>query len=464
MLRRARHLDRRGIPAAARRAASSLAAHIDSECKATAAGETLRLAYSDGKTLSFHPIWLRERCLAPSSADPATRQRFFDAADFSPTGLRLNSVELSACGADVSVEFSDGHVSRFGAADLREELESASVGSRWMGAGVPLPERTLWSSRDLEQDPSLLWHDFDAIVDAGSNSTSDAERPPGAAWRPRDDDATFAFISSLHSLGVAVVRGVPAFDGAVLAFARTIGPVRDTNWGTLFDVRTQQESADGAAPKSTEDLAYTEEEIRLHVDNPYRDPIPQYQLLHVLQQTRVPGGGATIVADGFRAAERLRAEDPEAFALLTRARARFQYQDDNTFLQTTRPHIVTEPDGTLKRVTLSGRLDYCAFPDGPGGETGPDAFARFYAAKHRLVALSEADDSIFRTRLDSGDLLIVDNQRVMHGRSAFRAADGAGGGDRWVQGCYIDKDSTSSRFWTLNRRLAARASAVGASV
>ena len=45
----------------------------------------------------------------------------------------------------------------------------------------------------------------------------------------------------------------------------------------------------------------------------------------------------------FRAAERLRAEDPEACDLLTRARARFQYRDAETFLQTSRPHVVLEP-------------------------------------------------------------------------------------------------------------------------
>lgn len=58
-----------------------------------------------------------------------------------------------------------------------------------------------------------------------------------------------------------------------------LGPVRDTNWGAVFDVVSRLD-ANGV---STSDLAYSNQPLALHVDNPYRHPPPGYQLLHCLQ-------------------------------------------------------------------------------------------------------------------------------------------------------------------------------------
>jgi alpha-ketoglutarate-dependent taurine dioxygenase len=56
-----------------------------------------------------------------------------------------------------------------------------------------------------------------------------------------------------------------------------------------------------------------------------------------------------------------------------------------------------------------------------------------------------------RFKLEPGDLFLVDNLRVLHGRTGFSAA-----GQRHLQGCYADRDSLYSRLAVLNRSLASR--------
>jgi gamma-butyrobetaine dioxygenase len=45
--------------------------------------------------------------------------------------------------------------------------------------------------------------------------------------------------------------------------------------------------------------------------------------------------------------------------------------------------------------------------------------------------------------------MMFDNSRILHGRTAFNAAEGR----RHLQGCYIDVDEPRSRYRALSRRL-----------
>ena len=73
--------------------------------------------------------------------------------------------------------------------------------------------------------------------------------------------------------GFVLLRDVPCEPGTVLAVAGTMGFVRETNYGRLFDMRVE------ATP---DNLAFTGLAIGPHTDNPYRDPVLTVQLLHCL--------------------------------------------------------------------------------------------------------------------------------------------------------------------------------------
>ena len=56
---------------------------------------------------------------------------------------------------------------------------------------------------------------------------------------------------------------------------------------------------------------------------------------------------------------------------------------------------------------------------------------------------------MIKFRLDAGSLLIVDNYRVLHGRTSFNTSEG----NRFLQGLYIDHDSIESKYKVLKQNI-----------
>jgi len=151
-------------------------------------------------------------------------------------------------------------------------------------------------------------------------------------------------LESVLGLGFALLRAVPCREGQVLEVVETVGYVRETNYGRLFDVRVEPDP---------NNLAFTGARITPHTDNPYRDPVPTLQLLHCLSNAAV--GGDSGLVDGFKAAALLRAEDPEAFAVLTRTPVPFQFSDAQTVLAADRPLIDVDGRGRIREVRFNNR-------------------------------------------------------------------------------------------------------------
>ena len=56
-----------------------------------------------------------------------------------------------------------------------------------------------------------------------------------------------------------------------------------------------------------------------------------------------------------------------------------------------------------------------------------------------MAEIVEDESMQVNFKLSPGELFIVDNTRVLHARKAF-----SGTGERWLQGCYADKDALLS--------------------
>ena len=76
---------------------------------------------------------------------------------------------------------------------------------------------------------------------------------------------------------------------------------------------------------------------------------------------------------------------------------------------------------------------------------------RYYAAYTTFGRMRESEKYRFNINMGAGDLYMVDNHRVMHGRTGF-----SGGGARHLQSCYIERDELVNRLTVARRRLAAR--------
>jgi predicted HD phosphohydrolase len=86
----------------------------------------------------------------------------------------------------------------------------------------------------------------------------------------------------------------------------------------------------------------------------------------------------------------------------------------------------------------------------------PEVAEEYYRA--RKVWLEMARQNAIQFKLNEGDLIILDNERVMHGRTEILASDGDSCTGRFLEGCYIDKDGVTSRYFL--RKSAGRTNAV----
>jgi [2-(trimethylamino)ethyl]phosphonate dioxygenase len=240
------------------------------------------------------------------------------------------------------------------------------------------------------------------------------------------------WLAAVRRYGFARLSGGPVASGALLEVVARFGYVRETNYGRWFEVRTEVDPSN---------LAYTGLGLQAHTDNPYRDPVPTLQILYCLESSSE--GGDSIVVDGFRAAQRLRDEDPRGFALLSGHCARFEYAGSaGVRLSSRRPIIELAPDGELIHVRFNNRSA------APITDVAYEDMADYYAACRRFAEIIDDRLMAVAFKLSPGESFIVDNTRVLHGRTGY-----CGTGSRWLQGCYADKDSLLSTLFALEASL-----------
>ncbi len=361
----------------------------------TAANE-LTIEHAGGQRHAIHPIWLRERCQDASTLDLRTGQRLQDPSDFDPQLVLVAVTQIEP--GQFRVRFSDGHVADFLERDILAE------------AALPAGDHDLPAPR--------LW-----------NSTLQLSRRARWSSQPSDDELA-DWLAQFLELGFVIFTQVPTQPGAILRVASAFGFTRETNFGALFDVRSIPEASD---------LAYTAVALDPHTDNPYRWPVPGVQLLHCL--VNETSGGLSTLVDGFAAAEALRADDGEAFRLLSRTPVRFRSRDAATELVASAPPIELDVTGRVQAVHFSPRLDFV--PLGP-----PAELASYYRARRAFDHLLRSPEFEIRFLLDAGELVMMDNRRLLHGRTGFDSAEGL----RYLQGCYIDIDGPRSLYRVLRRR------------
>ncbi len=364
-----------------------------------------------------------------------------DGARFAVPGLpeaRLTAADLIEC---APAQFDPGNGQRCAAlldlpvAPVLTGAEAAAEGWRFTvspGGEIVLrvADLAVYLDPAPAAPPRLLWLDGEA-AQAGATAYRDYAG---------DDSARRAVLARVARQGWALLSGVPIRPDAVEDVVRSFGFVRETNYGRTFDVRSQAKATN---------LAFTDAGLAPHTDNPYRDPVPGLQLLHCLADASE--GGETRLVDGFAAAEALRAADPAGFAVLAQTPVQFGWGDGANALQTTQPVITLDAGGEVSAIRFNHRaFKAIAAP--------PEQRTRWRAAIRALGTLIEAPETGVSFRLGAGDLIIMDNTRVLHGRRAFSDDPGTDrrGGGRHLVGAYADRDGLYSALAVLIRAEADR--------
>jgi len=359
----------------------------------------LGIEWPDGTFSEYASLWLRDNLR--EDRDPHSGQRLIDIADL-PENPRIRSA--AAHDGVVQVEW-------------ESEPRPASFELQWLLAHAP---NRADGRPQFAPKPWLEGARLDASRDFAWASLADArsDRTLRARWLTR-----------LLQDGIAFLSKVPSGDTGILEAASWMGRVLETNYGQVFDVRSV------AQP---ENLAYSDLGLGLHTDNPYREPVPGFQLLHALIAS--PDGGVNLFGDGFAIAEQLRAAHPDAFAVLTQTAVPFSYRSKDAELYAERPLIQLSCDDHVQAVHYNSRsiapLRLSAVDAGP-----------FYSAYRRFAELLRDSRFHLQFKLRDGDLVAFDNQRTLHGRTAFSSARYP----RHLRGCYLTRDSVYSEAALLRR-------------
>ena len=350
---------------------------------------------TQGFEKEIHPFWLRERVIGDTFVDKRTQQRLFD-----PTKLKENIHidKLNLSNNFLEITFNDGITTKLEIQKILKELSNKD---------------DVKNINKIEWDSSLSnFNNFNF-----KDNFFDEKEMHNA-------------LMSFYQYGFIIFKKVPTKNNFIVNFANSIGSIRRTNFGEFFNVKSKP---------SPNDLAYTSLALAPHTDNPYRNPVPCIQILHCIEND-VNGGLSTLV-DGFTVTQKLKKDFPEYYKILTEIKVRFQFIDQSIVLEDWAEMIKLDEDGNFKQVRFSPRLDFVPLIE-------KEKLELFYSARKEISRLYNSDKYRIEFKLLPGDLLMMDNYRLLHGRTSYDPNEGK----RFLQGCYIDYDSTEGKLKHLKRK------------
>ena len=210
------------------------------------------------KKYRVHPIWLRERVNGHELLDANTGQRLYDPAVLSKK-LKIKKARIE--NKNLNIQFSDGIASDYHIEDLINEINKNLLNNKI----------SLWNSK-LKNRPTFIFK-----------------------TKMFEGELGLKCLEKFYRYGFIIIKKTPPHKNSIIKLASSIGIIRPTNFGKLFNVKSVRKA---------KDLAYTSHSLSAHTDNPYRKPIPGIQLLHCIRNDSE--GGYSTLTDGFAVAEYLR--------------------------------------------------------------------------------------------------------------------------------------------------------------
>ena len=350
---------------------------------------------NQGSKKEIHPFWLRERANGDTFVDKGTQQRLFD-----PTELQDNiEIKSSKLSNDyLEILFNDGVHTKIAIENILKEFSNIN---------------DVKNITKIKWDSSLKNYNYFEFKD-----------------NLFEDEKMLKALNNFYQYGFVIFKNVPTKDNFIVNFANSIGSIRRTNFGEFFNVKSKP---------NPNDLAYTSLPLAPHTDNPYRNPVPCIQMLHCIEN-EVSGGLSTLV-DGFTVTEQLKKDFPDYYKILTEIKVRFQFIDQSVVLENWAEMIQLDEFGEFKQVRFSPRLDFVPLID-------KEKLELYYSARKKISELYNSDNYRIEFKLLPGDLLMMDNHRLLHGRTLYDTNEGK----RFLQGCYIDYDSTEGKLKHLKRK------------
>lgn len=348
----------------------------------------------------------------------------------------------------------------------RHEIESAVL------LDIDLMDRPASALINDEGELELTWKSDghssifspDWLKDHSGDSTPKATRPSGDDLTSNIPTITYGSFQNnevsqlrlfeyVRDFGYALVQGVPSQPDEVGEIGLCLGYVKG---GWRYSAQPEEilvaparpSKSAGANSQAEAMLEAQDEHFRRTLLVPHTDfsftswPTGLF-VFHCLRPSP-DGGGETILVDGFHVAERLRSENPEAFGLLSTIRYPFRGHGSVKRDWCSRARVISiDERGTVTgiRFALGSRMPL------PSSHASAGPYTKALQSMLRLVLDPSCQ---IHLPLSAGDCIVMDNHRILHGRTGM---DPKAGDTRWFRRFDVERDAAQSRMQVLARNL-----------
>lgn len=185
---------------------------------------------------NLNPLFLRDSCLCSRCIDSSTSQKLFETADI-PLEINIKSAQDNADGS-TTIEWQndisgyDNHTSTYPRQFFKDSDSPISRKKATFNDRFSL--RTLWNQDMMASRSSAI--DYSGFIN--------------------DPDALFHALTRFQELGLVFISNVPSEPNCINRIANRIGPIRNTFYGPVWDVR---------AVSSAKNVAYTSSSLGFHM-------------------------------------------------------------------------------------------------------------------------------------------------------------------------------------------------------
>lgn len=369
---------------------------------------------------SFYPnLWLRDSCRCPEcfQHDTSSLGSGHDPLEL-PLDPSIREVRLTPAGALAIVwgGAEAGHRSAFDPSWLRVHCQTDPARHRGH-------RRRLW-------DGSVTMRRFayQAIMS--------------------DDDVWLAWSRQILESGVALIDNAPPDRDSFRALVERVGPLQQRyHPSKIFTLDTADKRA-----KTIHHAYHYAERLRNHTDHAFYRNTARLQFLGCIRYDHAdsPGQGYSTLVDGFKVAEVLRDEHPDRFELLSQehvptGRRRFaveerlsveeQHTNKYEWDVYQRRHMITTDDTGEVCQVLHNRNARVPL------DVSQDKIESLMDAYRTFTELIDAPEYNAEFLLEPGQILVSDNWRVLHGRTAITSPSL----HRILLGAYISGETFRSR-------------------
>ncbi|KAJ8040449.1 Gamma-butyrobetaine dioxygenase [Holothuria leucospilota] len=363
---------------------------------------------SDARVYNYPYCWLRDHCRCSYCVDSNLRSRI--AIENLDPSIDPVLDETNTHGSNVSIQWRDGHFSRYPARWLWAHRFGSKVSQDVFDPG----HSVRWNAKDISK--TLKRFDFNSLLE--------------------EDSLLFDWLLELNIRGLAVIEGAPEDHQQVHRLGERVGFLRRGQYGLSVDENVLYEThRDGS--------------LSLETDQPYSLSPPGVHLLHCISRNAEENyaDGSFLLSDGFFAADSLREEDPQCLEILSKMEwEHFIVANDENgeYHQRARhPAIRFDSQGHVLQIVFSDRLR------GPRLNVPAEFVSSAYENLKKFVDIVCKEENVFEYILQPGEILTRDNRRILHGHSAIESTEF----ESQLEGAYLDWDEIYSKLRVLFKKL-----------